>query len=81
MSRSATDLHHPNSRVWSADRLAVRSALSKMDVSLTMLFVAATLCCDAAEEARTLIPSLEGKISDDELQAVLDEISKLRDFS
>ncbi|KAF2214823.1 hypothetical protein CERZMDRAFT_105284 [Cercospora zeae-maydis SCOH1-5] len=41
----------------------------------------ATLCCDAAEEARTLIPSLEGKISDDELQAVLDEISKLRDFS
>ena len=46
-----------------------------------MLFVAATLCCDAAEEARTLIPSLEGKISDDELQAVLDEISKLRDFS
>ncbi|GAB7328299.1 hypothetical protein MBLNU13_g00302t2 [Cladosporium sp. NU13] len=34
-----------------------------------------------AEEARTLIPSLEGKISDDDLQAVLDNISKLRDFS
>ncbi|GAB7328298.1 hypothetical protein MBLNU13_g00302t1 [Cladosporium sp. NU13] len=33
------------------------------------------------EEARTLIPSLEGKISDDDLQAVLDNISKLRDFS
>ena len=41
----------------------------------------ATLCCDTAEEARTLIPSLEGKISDDELQQVLDDISKLRDFS
>ena len=41
----------------------------------------ATLCCDSPEEARTLVPSLEGKISDDELQAVLDEISKLRDFS
>lgn len=40
-----------------------------------------TLCCDTAEEARTLIPSLEGKISDDDLQAVLDNISKLRDFS
>jgi DNA-directed RNA polymerase II subunit RPB4 len=41
----------------------------------------ATLCCDTAEEARTLIPSLEGKLDDDTLQTVLDEISKLRDFS
>lgn len=41
----------------------------------------ATLCCDTAEEARTLIPSLEGKISDEQLQATLDEISKYRDFS
>lgn len=41
----------------------------------------ATLCCDTAEEARTLIPSLEGKIDDESLQVVLDDISKLRDFS
>ncbi|KAF1823745.1 uncharacterized protein K489DRAFT_379736 [Dissoconium aciculare CBS 342.82] len=41
----------------------------------------ASLCCDSADEARTLIPSLEGKISDDQLQAVLDDMSKLRDFS
>lgn len=41
----------------------------------------ATLCCDTAEEARTLIPSLEGKINDEELQAALDDISKLRDFT
>ncbi|KAK3675459.1 RNA polymerase B [Recurvomyces mirabilis] len=41
----------------------------------------ATLCCDTAEEARTLIPSLEGKLDDETLQNVLDEISKLRDFS
>ncbi|EMC93598.1 hypothetical protein BAUCODRAFT_125443 [Baudoinia panamericana UAMH 10762] len=41
----------------------------------------ATLCCDTAEEAKTLIPSLEGKLDDDELQRALDEISKLRDFS
>jgi len=52
--------------VWSCDELTVCTA---------------TLCCDTAEEARTLVPSLEGKISDDELQQVLDEISKLRDFS
>ncbi|KAK3713509.1 RNA polymerase B [Vermiconidia calcicola] len=33
------------------------------------------------DEARVLIPSLEKKVSDDELQQVLDDISKLRDFS
>lgn len=41
----------------------------------------ATLCCDTAEEARTLVPSLEGKIGDEDLQAALDDISKLRDFT
>lgn len=40
----------------------------------------ATLCCDTAEEARTLVPSLEGKIGDDELEIVLNDIAKLRDF-
>lgn len=40
-----------------------------------------SLCCDTSEEARTLIPSLEGKIGDDELQQVLDDIAKLRDFT
>ncbi len=44
-------------------------------------FITATLCCDTAEEARTLIPSLEGKLDDEALQSVLDDISKLRDFS
>jgi len=39
-----------------------------------------SLCCDTAEEARTLIPSLEGKITDEDLQVVLDNISKLRVF-
>ncbi|KAK3111989.1 RNA polymerase B [Teratosphaeriaceae sp. CCFEE 6253] len=41
----------------------------------------ATLCCDTAEEAKTLIPSLEGKLDDDTLQTVLNDISQLRDFS
>jgi len=43
--------------------------------------VVATLCCDTAEEARTLIPSLEGKLDDETLQGVLDDMSKLRDFN
>ena len=33
------------------------------------------------EEARTLIPSLEGKITDEDLQPVLDNIAKLRVFT
>ena len=38
------------------------------------------MCCETAEEAKTLIPSIANKISDDELQHVLDDISKLRNF-
>lgn len=34
-----------------------------------------TLCCDSAEEAKTLIPSLQNKISDEELQDLLNEVS------
>ena len=41
---------------------------------------AATLCCESAEEAKTLIPSLQAKMTDDELQRVLDDIAKLRNF-
>lgn len=37
-----------------------------------------SLCCEYAEEAKTLIPSLQDKISDDELQHLLDEISNLQ---
>lgn len=39
-----------------------------------------SLCPDTAEEAKTLIPSLEGKISDDDLQELLDEMMRLRNF-
>ncbi|RPB23376.1 hypothetical protein L211DRAFT_825799 [Terfezia boudieri ATCC MYA-4762] len=39
-----------------------------------------SLCCDSAEEAKTLIPSLEAKKSDEELQDLLNEITKLRNF-
>ncbi|ROT36995.1 RNA polymerase Rpb4 [Sodiomyces alkalinus F11] len=37
-----------------------------------------SLCCETAEEAKTLIPSLADKIGDEELQELLDEISKLQ---
>ncbi|KAH7031610.1 RNA polymerase Rpb4 [Microdochium trichocladiopsis] len=36
-----------------------------------------SLCCETAEEAKTLIPSLQDKISDDDLQELLDEMYKL----
>ena len=40
----------------------------------------ATLCCENHEEAKTLIPSIANKISDADLQELLDEISKRRNF-
>ncbi|EED12287.1 polymerase (RNA) II (DNA directed) polypeptide D [Talaromyces stipitatus ATCC 10500] len=39
-----------------------------------------SLCCDNAEEAKSLIPSLQNKISDVDLQELLDELTKLRNF-
>ncbi|KZF23752.1 polymerase II polypeptide D [Xylona heveae TC161] len=40
-----------------------------------------SLCCDTAEEAKTLIPSIANKISDADLQELLDEITKLRNYT
>ncbi|MCJ1249188.1 RNA polymerase B [Trapelia coarctata] len=40
-----------------------------------------SLCCGSAEEAKTLIPSLTNKISDVDLQELLDDITKLRNFT
>ncbi|KAF2146587.1 uncharacterized protein K452DRAFT_67900 [Aplosporella prunicola CBS 121167] len=40
-----------------------------------------TLCCETADEAKTLIPSLQDKISDEDLTALLNEISRLRHFA
>ncbi|EHK25022.1 DNA-directed RNA polymerase II subunit RPB4 [Trichoderma harzianum] len=37
-----------------------------------------SLCCENADEAKTLIPSLADKIKDEDLQDLLDEISKLQ---
>lgn len=40
-----------------------------------------SLCCDTAEEAKTLIPSLQDKISDEDLQTLLDELTKLMGYT
>ncbi|KAI5288547.1 RNA polymerase B [Ascosphaera aggregata] len=40
-----------------------------------------SLCCDYAEEAKLLIPSLQNKISDADLQELLNELTKLRHFA
>ncbi|KAF3762345.1 hypothetical protein M406DRAFT_323509 [Cryphonectria parasitica EP155] len=37
-----------------------------------------SLCCDSAEEAKTLIPSIADKIDDDVLQELLDQMAKLQ---
>ncbi len=39
--------------------------------------VTGSLCCDSADECKTLILSLADKISDEELQELLDEMAKL----
>ncbi|KAK4105978.1 hypothetical protein N658DRAFT_490585 [Parathielavia hyrcaniae] len=36
-----------------------------------------SLCCDNADECKTLIPSIADKISDEDLQELLDEMGKL----
>ncbi|KAH8796431.1 HRDC-like protein [Hyaloscypha finlandica] len=36
-----------------------------------------SLCCEKADEAKTVIPSLADKITDEDLQELLDEIGKL----
>jgi DNA-directed RNA polymerase II subunit RPB4 len=46
----------------------------------TSLHIIGTLCCETAEEAKTLVPSLANKIADQDLQDLLDEITKLRTF-
>lgn len=48
---------------------------------LADLLLIGSLCCESAEEAKTLIPSLTNKISDVDLQYLLDDISKLRNFT
>jgi len=46
-------------------------------LTLSSFALSGSLCCDTHEECKTLIPSLSDKISDDDLQDLLDEMAKL----
>ena len=50
-----------------------------LDVDMYQLL--ASLCCADADEAKTLIPSIAAKMSDEDLDTVLDQINKLRSTS
>ncbi|KAF2874674.1 HRDC-like protein [Massariosphaeria phaeospora] len=52
---------------------------SHTDLSPVEKALLGSLTCDSADEAKTLIPSLANKFSDEELQPLLDEIQKLRE--
>merc|ERR1711992_47558 len=59
---------------------AVRSLLMQKKLHKFELASLANLCPETAEEAKTLIPSLEGRFEDEELQAILDDIQTNRSF-
>uniref|UniRef100_A0AAV2J161 DNA-directed RNA polymerase II subunit RPB4 n=1 Tax=Knipowitschia caucasica TaxID=637954 RepID=A0AAV2J161_KNICA len=59
---------------------AVRSLLLQKKLHKFELSSLANLCPEAAEEAKALIPSLEGRFEDEELQQILDDIQTKRSF-
>ncbi|CCK69372.1 DNA-directed RNA polymerase II subunit RPB4 KNAG_0C02610 [Huiozyma naganishii CBS 8797] len=58
---------------------AVIQLMKTVDADLHPFEIAqlGSLACDTADEAKTLIPSLNGKISDDVLERILKELSSL----
>ncbi|KAK5584905.1 hypothetical protein RB653_006523 [Dictyostelium firmibasis] len=58
----------------------VRTALSKQNLEEFEIASLANLCPEISDEAKSLIPSLK-RMEDDELQAILDELSNLRKFN
>lgn len=59
---------------------SVRSLLLQKKLHKFELASLANLCPETAEEAKSLIPSLEGRFEDDELQQVLEDIKLKRSF-
>ncbi|KAK0510958.1 hypothetical protein JMJ35_006510 [Cladonia borealis] len=57
-----------------------RTLATRQELELFERAQLGSLCCETSEEAKTLIPSLEQKISDEDLQELLDDITKLRNF-
>lgn len=59
---------------------AIRSVLMQKKLHKFELAALANLCPDNAEEAKSLIPSLEGRFEDEELQQLLEDIKTKRSF-
>ena len=59
---------------------SVRNLLAQKKLHKYELAALASLCPDNPEEAKTLIPSLEGRYEDEELRAILDDIQTKRSF-
>ncbi|KAF5300787.1 hypothetical protein FQA39_LY11032 [Lamprigera yunnana] len=57
---------------------AVRNLLMQKKLHKFELAALANLCPETTEEAKSLIPSLEGRFEDEDLQAVLDDIQTKR---
>jgi DNA-directed RNA polymerase II subunit RPB4 len=59
---------------------AIRSLLSQKKLHKFELAQLANLCPETPEEAKALIPSLEGRFQDEELRLILDDIQTQRSF-
>lgn len=59
---------------------AVRSLLVQKKLHKFELATLANLCPETSEEAKALIPSLEGRFEDEDLQQILDDIKTQRSF-
>lgn len=59
---------------------AVRSLLMQKKLHKFELAQLANLCPDNPEEAKSLIPSLEGRFEDEELRQILEDIQTKRSF-
>jgi DNA-directed RNA polymerase subunit F len=58
----------------------MHSSLMQKKLHKFELAALANLCPETAEEAKSLIPSLDGRFEDDELQQILDDIKTKRSF-
>lgn len=59
---------------------AIRNLLTSKKIHKFELAALANLCPESPEEAKSLIPSLEGRFDDDELASLLDDIQTKRSF-
>ncbi|KAI8388322.1 HRDC-like protein [Radiomyces spectabilis] len=58
----------------------VRQVLGKDDLAQFEVAQIANLCCEDAEEAKALIPSLANKIEDEPLQEMLNQMLTIKKF-